>query len=478
VCEMVIFGAGWETRVSKVGRPRNEALVTGRAVQTNPCAECRSAVRKCAHRLWQTILTFHDGRKPASKRLEPYKAGMSRAMANEKTAYWVGEYLKADTTGNKVVNAAERTAMEKWLKVWDDERVQVQKLTDTASNLSHYNEHIGPLTNWKHVRAWTKDMMRALSTGLKAKVAREEIAGKTAINIWSTATQICDDASEHEDDAIKCRDDDPSYKVRGPARGIEKKKQFLRPVELLQFVRCKDVPLLWRIVVAVGVYTYLRDGELRVLTCGDVQIENQVISITKAWIRRRKNRPGHIGPPKGKEPREVMIEPTLMPLLEALKAGRPDDELLFPKFPSTNGMSKGLKRWMRRAGLTRNELLNETPTTLPMTWHDARATGITWRCVREDPKFEIQYHAGHKDFTTTEIYIHLAGVIRRGFGETFPTLPAELLERAGSVFLDHEADHSSGAQKQSARNLSTSGTLTSGADGTRTRGLRRDRPAL
>lgn len=51
-----------------------------------------------------------------------------------------------------------------------------------------------------------------------------------------------------------------------------------------------------------------------------------------------------------------------------------------------------------------------------MTWHDLRATGITWRAVRGDEPLE-----------TTQKYIREAEVIRDGFGEVFPPLPASLL---------------------------------------------------
>lgn len=83
---------------------------------------------------------------------------------------------------------------------------------------------LGPLTNWIHVRDWTKDLMRSLSIGLKGKVARSEIAGKTAVNIWSTAMQICEDAYQNDDDAIRCRNDNPADGVRDPKRGIKRGK--------------------------------------------------------------------------------------------------------------------------------------------------------------------------------------------------------------------------------------------------------------
>jgi integrase len=132
---------------------------------------------------------------------------------------------------------------------------------------------------------------------------------------------------------------------------------------------------------------------------------------------------GFFGPPKGGVSREVKIEPTLVPLLEVLTAGRQPGDLLFPGFSKKRHMPRFLKTWLRLAGVTQAELHTKTPTTRPIRFHDLRATGITWRAVRDDPTFEIQYHAGHSQFSTTEKYLRLAAVVRAGFGEVFPVLP-------------------------------------------------------
>lgn len=407
-----------------------------------------STVVKTRSGLLQGVLIYPDGSK---KRMdEPFPKGTSKARAKDRAAAVADGLNEAGAVMSPKAAAAltaepNRKPMEAWLKVWNTERIEIQELTSTSDNMTHYREHIGPLTNWTHVRDWEQDVLRKVSRGLSEKIRDGKMSGKTAVNVWSTVTQICSDATEHDDDAIRCRDYDPSERVRGPKRGLRKEKQALRPHEALKFVGCTKVPLLWRAVLAVAVYTYLRDGELRVLLCRDVQLENEIISVTKAWIRARPGRPGHIGPPKGKRPREVPIEPTLRPLLVALTAGRPGDALLFPNFPSERDMSRGLKRWLRNAGVDRHELLHKTPTTIAMTFHDARSTGILWRAVRNDPKFEIQVQAGHRRFSTTESYMDLANRLRRGFGDVFPELPAELVEQAPSLpsagVLDHVLDH-------------------------------------
>jgi hypothetical protein len=40
--------------------------------------------------------------------------------------------------------------------------------------------------------------------------------------------------------------------------------------------------------------------------------------------------------------------------------------------------SRGLRRWLAKANVTRSDLHKGTPTQKPLTWHDLRATGLTW----------------------------------------------------------------------------------------------------
>jgi integrase len=306
------------------------------------------------------------------------------------------------------------------------------------------------------VKDWTRDDLRKLSRDLDAKVRGDDIAWKTAINIWGTATKICSDASESKLDAIRCRPDDPSDKVRGPDEGDEVGLQFLYPSEFVKVVTCPEVPLKWRRLIALAVYSYARDGELRALEPRDVHEEHGRLNIDKAY----DNRSGELGSPKGGTGRRVPMEAPLGPLVRALRG----------QYPSHRDMARGLRRWLKRAGVDRHELHHTTPTSRPIRFHDLRATGVTWLAIRNDPPLEIQRRAGHQNFETTQKYIRLADALRAGFGTVFPSLPPELLSESTSGVLITSSD----------QELVTAGILSrfSGADGTRTRGLRRDRPAL
>jgi hypothetical protein len=76
-----------------------------------------------------------------------------------------------------------------------------------------------------------------------------------------------------------------------------------------------------------------------------------------------------------------------------------------------------------------------------MTWHDLRATGLTWLAVRGDDPLKIKQRAGHTTFSTTELYVREGEAIREGFGQPFPPLPkgplrivteSEMTNRGGS----------------------------------------------
>jgi integrase len=395
--------------------------------------------------------------------------------------------------GTKPPPPIDVEGMEQWFKVWMADRKR-RGYTSTRENDSHYRLHIGPSTANAHVRDWTRDTLRKLSRDLDAKVQADEMAWKMAQNIWGTATKMCDDAAESKDDEIKCRTDNPADGVRGPDRGDELGLQFLYPSEFLQFVNCAEVPLRWRRLVAVAVYLYPRDSELRALECRDVDTEHSMVMITKALDRDRTGTKST----KGKRVRPVPIEAPLLPLLAALKAERGEAGGLMAETPSERDLARGLRRWLWKAGVRRFELHNDTPTTRKLRFHDLRSTGVTWLAVRGDDPLKIQARAGHREFSTTQKYIRLAEMHGASFGTVFPELPASLFGADGgppsvdpppSELDDGDSDDGAALEAEgfcSRDSGSVTAAVTSllssenycGADGTRTRGLRRDRPAL
>ena len=87
-------------------------------------------------------------------------------------------------------------------------------------------------------------------------------------------------------------------------------------------------------------------------------------------------------------------------------------------------LSRQLKRCLALAGVERPALfaIND-PTRKAITFHDLRATGITWAAVRGDDPLKIKQRAGHRSFSTTEGYIREAENLGESFGQVFPPLP-------------------------------------------------------
>ncbi len=85
--------------------------------------------------------------------------------------------------------------------------------------------------------------------------------------------------------------------------------------------------------------------------------------------------------------------------------------------------------YLRRVGVEREELFTTDATRKAITWHDLRATGITWCAVRGDEALKLKQRAGHSGFATTEVYIREAENMRAGFGVVFPPLPLALSKR-------------------------------------------------
>ncbi len=184
---------------------------------------------------------------------------------------------------------------------------------------------------------------------------------------------------------------------------------------------------------AVAVYTYMRAGELVALQPGDVDLQHGVIHITRSVDRETQK----VKSTKSGTGRRIPIEGALRPLLERLYAergratGKHKGRLLW--LPDHEDRAVLLREHLQLAGVTRAELLTSDATRRAITFHDLRATGVTWAAVRGDDPLRIKQRAGHRSFSTTEGYIREAENLREGFGEPFPPLPVQLAEVSARV---------------------------------------------
>jgi integrase len=361
----------------------------------------------------QGIITLADGSR---KRLPPFPPGTSEAMAEERTLTKAREALDLDARKATPAGVPAKGGGAEW---W--ERYLAHREARGLSPVMHmYRPHIAPVLGDKHPRDWTREDCERLVTELDKKIAAGA-SWKTVANVWSLFTKACKVASSAKAGTeLRVRSDNPCAGVEGPDRGEKKAKQWLYPSEFEQLVTCDTVPLRWRRLYALLAYTYVRPGELRALTWADVDRQVGTIRVSKAWDEKL----GRLKPPKTRAGvRYVPIEPTLDPLLEALSEGAQAGDLVVSRFPPMEDWAAKFRRYLQRAGVMRAELFADTETHKQITLYDLRATGITWRCLREDYGSQIQEAAGHEKFDTTNGYIRTARVFVGGWAIRFPRYP-------------------------------------------------------
>jgi len=339
----------------------------------------------------------------------------ARAAAVAVSAIIRGGGAVRDTITETVAEYAAR-----WLADREGRIASIE--ADRARMRMHVLVRLGPLD----VRTFDRDDVEALRDDLDTKITKGVLAWKTVASCWTLVTSMCADMVSAKKREFRTRKDNPCADVKPPERGDKKAKQYLYPSEFLQFVTCGRVPLRLRRATAIAVYTFVRDGELRELRWdgGDFDLEHGTLSVTRSVTRT-----GAVKSTKSGETRRFAVEPNILPLLRALhtEAGGKGHVVTF----KDRHMSRDLRLWLTRAGVTRPELHKGDAHRKPLTWHDLRATGLTWLRGRGDDPPQIKQRDGDSTFSTTEGYIREAEAVRDGFGDVFPPLPACLLDPPG-----------------------------------------------
>ena len=253
-------------------------------------------------------------------------------------------------------------------------------------------------------------------------VRASKLAWKTAVHVWGVASKLFDDASRSKNLSLRVRKDNPARDVRGPDRGNTKLRAYLFPSELATLLACERIPARRRRMVAVAVYTGLRAGEMRALAWGDVHEDEGYMVVHQATDAAS----GENKSTKTGRARKVPIEPALLPLLASLRTA--DADAVFPSLPHHSEWPWQLREDLREAKINRVGLLEDTPTTAKIDWHDLRHTYGTWRAVRGDELTKISRAMGHSTTAMTEKYINEAETFEgQKFGEPFGPLSTSLL---------------------------------------------------
>ena len=369
---------------------------------------------------WKVRYTLPSGRRPVS--ILPDTIGENdRALAE-----LIGKAV-SDAARNAVLPEPEQT-FRAWSTHWIADRTRrgQNSAFETESRLNTYIfPHIGDLP----MREINRQHIAAIVRTIDDKIVAREIAWKTGSVIWATLTSAFKDAVSSKDDLVRVLTSNPTTDVRGPETGEERSKQWLLPSEYAKLVDCDAVPLRWKRLVTVAIYTAMRAAELQALDVADVHLEAGYIHIHRTVERHgSRGKVGSLKTPKSGKSRKIPIDPALKPLLEKMVAecvatGR--TRLL--KMPGASTAALMLRRFLKKAGVTRAELFETTTLTKRLTFHDLRASGLTWMAIAGVDPLKLQSRAGHSSLNTTAIYIREVESLDKSALNVFPKLGAPLI---------------------------------------------------
>lgn len=150
----------------------------------------------------------------------------------------------------------------------------------------------------------------------------------------------------------------------------------------------------------LAILTGMRNGELFALTWNDIDFENKVISVTKAWTIK-----DGLGPTKSTRNRYIPISGELESFLKGLKSKSvgPNKNVLEQHKEWVQGnQAKVLKDFCRKIGIT------------PIKFHDLRATFITQLLIRGVSLAKVMKIVGHSTIKTTMRYLRLVAQDTQG----------------------------------------------------------------
>ncbi len=267
-----------------------------------------------------------------------------------------------------------------------------------------------------------------LRDALDAKALEGKASPKTMFNAWTVFTTAAKAAAgqwkKDKPKKLRVRLDNPCTGIVPPDMDDSKELQWLYPDEFLRLVSCALVPLEARRLYALGIYLFVRAGELKALDWSEVDVERGIVSVRVSWDREsgelKQTKTGNKGI------RRFAIEPNLLPLLRAMhteaNGAGPVITMRDQKWWAAD-----LRKHLEAAHVTRAALFRNDATCKRLRFHDLRGTGLTWMAIRGDDVLKIQQRAGHTSFEMTQKYIRTAEAVGEVIGAVFPALPASLL---------------------------------------------------
>jgi integrase len=359
-------------------------------------------------------LLLEKARKERAVRAARSSAFAKTAGPTETCDQWHERYLESCTHGS-VEHSRGR-----WRKWWSP-RVGSKLITKVTSD---------------DVELVRDDLDAAIRRFVTEGRGEGRLMPKAALNVWSVGTTAMRAACASKDRTLRVRTANPCEGVLPPEGGASRKREFIRPSEAMKLLACSGVPMPWREVYAVALYTYLRPGELWELRALDVDLEAGLLSITRAYDWED----GCAKPPKTANGiRTVPLEPAIVPLLRRIVERRKPEELVFPQLRTLNEnkIAGRFRDHLKLAGVQAPRLFTDSSTHMSVNFRSCRDTGITWLALAGVDIAKIQRRAGHDSLDTTMNYVKVAEVFTKGgIGDPFPTLPSDLIAGHAQATID------------------------------------------
>ncbi len=391
---------------------------------------------------WWGQITCNDGSRPRIPLGDFPNSPQGRERAKESAAHWTEQAREQGVVavrrprrakGAPPQGPAPGESVAKYVERWLEDRER-RGLSTVDTDRGRLELHVLPLFEGKAIATATKDDVRAVVERLDDAVRAKSIAWSTATKVWGLVTKMFSDACESKVAALRVRAENPAKDVRGPDRGARKGKQWLYPSEVTALLARGDVPLRWRRLYALAAYLYVRPGELAALEWGDVDLERGIVNVHRAIELRG----GEEKATKTGTSRKLPIPLSLRPLLALLHEEHGGIGRVLRHehrrrqaghgMPPLEDLAATLRAHLWRAGVRRSELHEDRETSKRVTFYDLRATGITWEVLDGTEHVRVMQRAGHRNFSTTQLYVREAEAVGIDVGTPFPPLPASLLE--------------------------------------------------
>ncbi len=372
---------------------------------------------------WYARITMPDGKRPRIRLDGVPRADRARAVE-------IARAMAAQVrTGGGYVPESRLETVTEYSERWVAYR-KAQKRAAAPDDLSRLRNHILPVLGTLPIRSVSREVVEDFVTALDRRVQAGALSWKMAGHIWGTLRSMLDDATRAKDRAVRAGlETSPIADVRGPERGAKIMRTVLRVDEFVSLVSCPEVPLARAQAYAVATYLCLRAGELAALDWQAVHLDGSKPYVEVHRSIDRKRRPKSEGATKGKRGRLVPVPPALVPLLEALRGEKARGPVM-TRLARPGAAAELLRLDLRCAGVLRSTLHVESGARKPITFHDLRATGVTWLVARGDAALAVKESAGHGDYATTAGYVRMAEVL--GDEAPFPALPERLNQSSGN----------------------------------------------